>query len=353
MTADEELRAKLEEQPPGIIEQAGATKGTWASPFIYNPPQEKPLDAVRKHGWGMSDDCAKLFSALSQAREEMGALITSKSATVSTASGGTYSYTFATLADCWDVIRKPLKDHGLAITQLTLPPQGEASVAVVTILGHESGQWLASTTRMKIDASARSGSITPQDVGKAYTYARRYGLVAIVGLYQEDDDGNSASGHDAQIDDRQRPPKGGKKQEPKKEAADKPKLAPANDIESWPMPSIATKDLDHFGRRANYLRMDELPALPAGLAWPVDPMPKWEDYAYRKAWHTTSGFFKDLRPCDLLDARDGTLEIGKLNEAREAVVRAAQEGKALGLNAYIPVLILGVLEREQEQGGSA
>ena len=36
--------------------------------------------------------------------------------------------------------------------------------------------------------------MTPQGIGSAISYARRYGLASIVGIYQEDDDANSSSG---------------------------------------------------------------------------------------------------------------------------------------------------------------
>lgn len=39
------------------------------------------------------------------------------------------------------------------------------------------------------------GATDMQKLGSAITYARRYGLVTMLGLEQEDDDGNHASGH--------------------------------------------------------------------------------------------------------------------------------------------------------------
>tara|TARA_R100000664_G_scaffold34041_1_gene53608 strand:- start:1441 stop:1947 length:507 start_codon:yes stop_codon:yes gene_type:complete len=59
---------------------------------------------------------------------------------------------------------------------------------ITTTLLHESGEWLKSELRLPIvkkDAQA---------VGSAVTYGRRYGLAAMCGLAQHDDDGNTASG---------------------------------------------------------------------------------------------------------------------------------------------------------------
>jgi hypothetical protein len=62
---------------------------------------------------------------------------------------------------------------------------------VVTTLLHASGQWIRSHLPMiPRDAS-------PQGMGSALTYGRRYGFAAIVGVAQVDDDGNQASGRPA------------------------------------------------------------------------------------------------------------------------------------------------------------
>ena len=53
---------------------------------------------------------------------------------------------------------------------------------------HSSGQWIAGVTPI------RPKDDSPQAMGSAITYARRYALSAIVGLAQVDDDGNAASG---------------------------------------------------------------------------------------------------------------------------------------------------------------
>lgn len=94
---------------------------------------------------------------------------------------------YATLASVWDACRGPLTAHGLSVVQV---PSAEGPVvSMVTMLMHESGQWLSGALTMTAVQN------TPQGIGSAITYARRYGLAALVGVApDEDDDGNAASG---------------------------------------------------------------------------------------------------------------------------------------------------------------
>ena len=69
----------------------------------------------------------------------------------------------------------------------SLPP----AVIVTTLLMHESGQWIESELTMW----PKDG--TPQAIGSCISYARRYALAAIVGVYQADDDAEGAHGRTA------------------------------------------------------------------------------------------------------------------------------------------------------------
>jgi hypothetical protein len=88
-----------------------------------------------------------------------------------------FKSSYATIASILSAIRKPLADNGLSVTQLVTPDG-----LLITMLMHESGQWLKSY--YKIGAQQN----TPQGVGSALTYARRYSLAALVGISQDDDD---------------------------------------------------------------------------------------------------------------------------------------------------------------------
>jgi hypothetical protein len=96
---------------------------------------------------------------------------------------------YADLASVWDACRGPLSENGIAVIQTT--DTDELGLVVVTTLAHKSGQWMRGRLRLiPKDAS-------PQGYGSAMTYGRRYGLAAIVGVAQVDDDANAASGREA------------------------------------------------------------------------------------------------------------------------------------------------------------
>jgi hypothetical protein len=93
---------------------------------------------------------------------------------------------YPSLASVWDACRGPLSKNGLTILQ---PVSAEGpKVTVTTILAHSSGEWISEALTMTAQQN------TPQGVGSAITYGRRYGLASMVGIApDEDDDGNTAS----------------------------------------------------------------------------------------------------------------------------------------------------------------
>jgi len=97
---------------------------------------------------------------------------------------------YADLGAVWDACRDALQANGLSVTQFPGIQEADGGVplaTVTTILLHSSGQWLQGT------AGAPLKSQDPQGVGSAITYLRRYALAAVMGIVQEDDDGNAAS----------------------------------------------------------------------------------------------------------------------------------------------------------------
>lgn len=92
---------------------------------------------------------------------------------------------YADLASCWEACREPLSTNGLAIWQHLRHVEGNAYL--LTTLYHESGQSLTDD-----GIPLLLGKQDMQAMGSAITYARRYGLMAAVGIAPEDDDGNSA-----------------------------------------------------------------------------------------------------------------------------------------------------------------
>lgn len=92
---------------------------------------------------------------------------------------------YATLSSVLETIRKPLADNGLAISQMVIcNPDGTRVLR--TMLIHVSGQWLMGEYPLPSTA-------TPQQMGSALTYARRYSLSAIIcNAVDDDDDANTA-----------------------------------------------------------------------------------------------------------------------------------------------------------------
>jgi hypothetical protein len=93
---------------------------------------------------------------------------------------------YADLASVWDACREALVANGFCVVQ-TGRQSGPAGVCVVTTLGHSSGEWIRGEMYMPAQKPDAQG------FGSALTYARRYGLAAIVGVSPEDDDANEAS----------------------------------------------------------------------------------------------------------------------------------------------------------------
>jgi hypothetical protein len=98
-----------------------------------------------------------------------------------------YNSFYADLNAVVNAIREPLAVNGLAYTQIP-SVDDEGMVEVETVLMHASGEYIGGTLSMKPTKQ------DPQGIGSCITYARRYGLQAIVGLPAEDDDGNAGSG---------------------------------------------------------------------------------------------------------------------------------------------------------------
>jgi hypothetical protein len=135
----------------------------------------------------------ELYAALAKAQGAMTAADKDHSVGFGTTQGGAVKYNYATLAGIWESCRKPLSDNGLAVVQ-QVTAATDKSITVRSILGHASGQSIPSELTMPVVGG------TAQAVGSAITYARRYALMALVGIVaDEDDDGNAASDQKASI----------------------------------------------------------------------------------------------------------------------------------------------------------
>lgn len=135
-----------------------------------------------------------LTVALAKAQGQFPAIEKDKTARIQTKSGTTYSYSYADLASILAAVRKPLSDNALAIMQ-PIKVNGR-TVSVTTVLAHSSGQWVADELDMPIGDSTDARSLA-----SAVTYARRYGLIALLGIApaEEDDDGAQATTEKAPV----------------------------------------------------------------------------------------------------------------------------------------------------------
>ena len=91
---------------------------------------------------------------------------------------------YADLSSVRNTIKDPLSENELALTQF--PTVGQNGVSVETMLLHSSGQFMVASTWVPIAKADAHG------IGSALTYARRYGIMSLLCLATEDDDGNAA-----------------------------------------------------------------------------------------------------------------------------------------------------------------
>jgi len=99
-----------------------------------------------------------------------------------------FNYKYADLASCLTAVKKPFADNGLSVSQLVSQDMNGKQI-LITLLIHESGQWLKSIFAVENVVMKQCNSL--QQLGAGLTYARRYAFSAIVGLSQEDDDAQS------------------------------------------------------------------------------------------------------------------------------------------------------------------
>lgn len=124
-------------------------------------------------------DMKQIATALIKAQKEMGTAI--KDST-----NPFFKSHYADLNAIREACMPALNNNGIAVLQPTVHIDGKNFVR--TVLLHESGELFESLTEIiynKVNDAQAQGS--------GITYARRYGLQALVNVGAEDDDGNKAS----------------------------------------------------------------------------------------------------------------------------------------------------------------
>ena len=103
-----------------------------------------------------------------------------------------YKSKYTTLSQALLAVQ-PATEFGLCHSQLNdfvITPEGEVITIVITKLMHVSGDepLVSKFPVPKIPSNVKNAH---QEAGSAQTYARRYGLLSVYGLANDDDDGNS------------------------------------------------------------------------------------------------------------------------------------------------------------------
>lgn len=123
----------------------------------------------------------ELYKALLAAQQELEGV-------VKNAENPFHKNFYADLKAVIETVKPVFNKHGILIFQTNDSHAGVGAITVLTQLIHaETGEFVDSSLTLPLKDN------TPQAAGSALTYARRYALATITGLYQEDDDGNAAS----------------------------------------------------------------------------------------------------------------------------------------------------------------
>lgn len=158
-----------------------------------------------------SEQINELVKALALAQTTLTAPTKNRKVVVkSRKTGVEFSYSYMTLDELIEHVRKPLTDNGLWFIQAVANTDGKYGLH--TKLVHSSGQWIMSETPILVESK------DPQEFGGAITYMRRYSLAALLGVAADDD----ADGGDT----KERKERGAKTEKP-------PKLSPEEEAKQW------------------------------------------------------------------------------------------------------------------------
>lgn len=131
-----------------------------------------------------SDELAELACALSAAQGEIEAAD----------KDGLNRHTearYSTLTAVWGAIRAPLAKNGLSVLQWPIASD-PGTISVKTVLLHASGQYVSGV--ITIACLEVKGLSAAQSYGLALSYARRYGITALVGVCSDDNDAEARDG---------------------------------------------------------------------------------------------------------------------------------------------------------------
>ena len=123
-------------------------------------------------------DLAPLYAALAKAQGEFPEIPKNRVAKVRMKAGGEFSFKYSDLSDLIGATRPALSKNGLAVMQY---PEGDLCWSV---LAHETGAQIK--TSYPIDWKPEGRMHPAQERGISYTYARRYGMSALLNVAAEE-----------------------------------------------------------------------------------------------------------------------------------------------------------------------
>lgn len=142
-----------------------------------------------------STETAELFAALVEAGKGFGDAVKDRQ-------NPQLKNNYATIGSIFDAVEGPLAKQGLRIIQTageTSGPPGQQAVTVTTQIIHRSGQWIRSTSSCAIPTRTPTrndptpdrtlppqGINEPQAYGIAVTYLRRYAVLSMMCIAQEE-----------------------------------------------------------------------------------------------------------------------------------------------------------------------
>lgn len=118
----------------------------------------------------------KLYAAIAKVQAEMPRLVKN-----SEANTGKFGYKYITLDAIWDAIRPLLTKHGLI--SINRMEDGRLKSVLIHV---ESGEEESCSFPINVNQP-------PQQLGSAYTYARRYALCALLQIVADKDDDATAA----------------------------------------------------------------------------------------------------------------------------------------------------------------
>lgn len=166
-----------------------------------------------------SDNINELASAMASAQSMM-------APAKKTQSNPFFKSKYADISAVWEAAQSALNSNGVSVIQGgTIDADGQHYIE--TMLTHSSGQWISSFEQILCKKKD-----DPQAHGAAVTYARRYGLLSMLSLPCEDDDGESAMNREA-------PPEPARANEPERTPAQKL-------VQAFNLLSVTRKEIEEF-----------------------------------------------------------------------------------------------------------